>query len=138
MNTEVLRPRMLAAGALAAFAFLLLGCASRPGRETEKVNPVSDTPPKVEAMERPATVLRNTFVPSKGDCAPRYANGQTGTCIENKPCRGLGMLDEQDKPVCSCFGKTGGCDTGFRCDGLKKRCVAEGEPTRERVPARSP
>ena len=38
MTTEgILRPRMLAAGALAAFAFLLLDCTSRPARETEYV-----------------------------------------------------------------------------------------------------
>jgi hypothetical protein len=113
---------------VALAAALTAGCSSRPSNDRKKVLPVSETPPKLERLQ-PTSVLANTYSPSQGDCAPKYANGQIGTCINNQACRGLGVLSEKGDPACACYGKAGGCDAGERCDAKMKRCVAEKAPS---------
>jgi hypothetical protein len=104
--------------------------------EREKGAATSETPPKFGELQRPASVLKNSYSPSQGDCAPKYKSGLVGTCIDGQACRGFGTLDDAGKPACSCFGKAGGCGVGFRCDVKKKRCVPETEPPDTLVPAR--
>jgi hypothetical protein len=116
---------------------VLNGSCQRSSSEGKKVDPVSQTPPKLEPLPRTAPVLaRATPVPSQGDCAPRYANGLHGTCINNQPCRGFGQLGPDGRPVCACYAKAGGCNEGQRCDVMKKACVPEKEPGFGRAPGR--
>jgi hypothetical protein len=98
-------------------------------REPQKVEPVSQTVPHMEPLPPPvAVVARATPVPSQGDCAPKYANGLVGTCINNQACRGFGILDASGRAVCACFAKAGGCGQDERCDAMKRGCVPERQP----------
>jgi hypothetical protein len=116
---------------------ICFGCSRGAPDDKQKVQPVSDQPPKLEPHSTPASVLVNAPpVASKGDCAPRYKNGLTGTCINNQPCRGFGVLDEKRQAECSCYGIAGGCRTGQRCDTIRKSCVPEEELPFERLPGR--
>lgn len=114
---------------LAALA-AIEGC-SQPGRSTKENNvvAVSQTPPKLEPLP-PAVKPKPTRarVASQGDCAPRYAGGGTGTCINSRPCRGFGVRGEDKKAICTCYGRDGGCGEGQRCDPLALRCVPEKTP----------
>jgi hypothetical protein len=133
-----LRKAMLLGVAVACL--LLPGCNS--GRQSarddqKKVEPVSETAPKFEPLrpEAPAVVARKP-VPSSGDCAPKYANGLTGSCINNQPCRGFGVLAEDGKTaVCACYARAGGCNKDERCDVIRKACVPEKEPGFGRLPS---
>lgn len=85
--------------------------------------------PPVEAFRttgQPAPLLPR--VPSRGDCAPRYRNGEQGTCVNDKPCRGFGVLDGK-QVICACFVRREGCDEHERCEVRQSRCVKESEPT---------
>ena len=116
---------------LLAGTLLMTGCSGRPSAsdDQKKVDPVSQTPPKLEPLPRTAPVLlKRTPVPSRGDCAPKYANGLHGTCINDQPCRGFGVLNDAGKPVCACYAKEGGCSRDERCDVISKRCVPEKTP----------
>jgi len=107
----------------------LVGCtSSKPAGDERKVSPVAQSGPKLQPLPavRPATVRPR--VASEGDCAPRYASGGKGTCVNNQPCRGFGVLVENGKPVCTCYGRDGGCSEGQRCDALRLACVPEKEP----------
>ena len=124
---------------LVAGCTLVVGCSSRQQSardDQKKVEPVSQTAPKFEPMQRTASVVpARRQVPSSGDCAPKYANGLSGTCINNKPCRGLGVLAEDGKTaVCACYATAGGCNQEQRCDAIKKACVPEKEPGFGRLP----
>ena len=137
-DIEQFRRRLLLVLLLAG-CFLMTGC-SRQERQSarddqQKVEPVSATAPKFEPLPRTAPVVaRATPVPSRGDCAPKYANGLQGTCINNQPCRGFGIMGEKGRAVCSCFAKAGGCSQDERCDAIKKACVPEKEPGFGRAP----
>lgn len=119
-------------------SIVVAGCARgrQSARDDEKkVDPVSQTAPKLEPMPRTAPVIAQTTpVPSRGDCAPKYANGLVGTCINNEPCRGFGVLAANGKAVCACYAKAGGCGQDERCDAIKKACVPEKEPGFGRAP----
>lgn len=108
------------------------GCSSRQqsaSDDQKKVNPVSETAPKFESLPQTApVVLRSRTVASVGDCGPRYENGLRGACINNQPCRGIGVLDSAGKPACACYARAGGCSVSERCDSIKKACVPEKEP----------
>jgi hypothetical protein len=125
--------RKLLAGALAvalasAGAISIASCSQRDGNE-KQVAPVSRTPPKLEPMRTAARPLvARPRVASEGDCAPRYAKGGRGTCINNQPCRGFGVRAESGAAVCICFAREGGCGEGQRCDLKKMACVPETEP----------
>lgn len=122
-----------------ATCMLVVGCPSRrqsASDDQKKVEPVSQTAPKFEPMRPtvPAIPARRQ-VASSGDCAPKYANGLSGTCINNKPCRGFGFLAEDGKTaVCACYATASGCNQDQRCDAIKKACVPEKEPGFGRLP----
>ncbi|MFL6234825.1 MAG: hypothetical protein ACJ76N_16950 [Thermoanaerobaculia bacterium] len=112
---------------------LLLGATSgcvtgRPERPKEPagMKAVSPTPP---APGRPIAAVETfpnlEIVASQGDCAPRYANGSTGSCINSKPCRGYGMRSSAGAVECRCWAKAGGCGETERCDIILKRCVPD-------------
>ncbi len=112
------------------------GCEQRAPDDKEKVQPVSEQPPRLEPHSVPATLQVNAPpVASKGDCAPRYKNGLVGACINNQSCRGFGVLNKNRLAECSCYGISGGCQAGQRCDTIRKSCVSEEELPFERAPA---
>jgi hypothetical protein len=122
---------LLASLVMVAACGIAAGCARHQGagQDEKKVEPVSETAPKFEPMRRDVPVVANAKpAPSVGDCAPKYANGLHGSCINNQPCRGIGVLDDQNNASCSCYAKAGGCNEGQRCDAIKKACVPENEP----------
>ncbi len=123
-----LRRTLLALGLLAAVA--ATGCSQQPqsGKENN-ADAVAQSSPKLEPLP-PAAVPKppRPRVASQGDCAPRYPGGSRGTCINNQPCRGFGVLDDNGKAVCTCYGRDGGCSEGQRCDGMRLACVPEKEP----------
>jgi hypothetical protein len=97
--------------------------------DQKKVDPVSETAPKFEPMPQSAPVVLSARpVASVGDCGPRYSNGLRGACINAKPCRGIGVLDEKGNAACACYARAGGCSEKERCDAIKKACVPENEP----------
>jgi hypothetical protein len=122
---------------MATCSVVIGSSCQRSSREVKKVDPISQTPPKLQPLPRTAPVIASAQpVPSQGNCAPRYANGLHGTCINNQPCRGFGVVGQDGKPVCACYAKVGGCNEGERCDALKKACVPEKEPGFGRAPAK--
>jgi hypothetical protein len=66
----------------------------------------------------------------EGNCAPRFANGMRGTCINNQPCNGFGMKDANGSLSCACYEVKGGCPNGFICSAIERRCVPEGDEDR--------
>lgn len=117
------------------FAALLLAallsasaCSRQTGGNANQVSPVAQGQPKLELITPVRPAVARPVIASQGDCAPRYEIGGTGTCINNKPCRGFGVRAENGSAVCTCYGKDGGCSEGQRCDLVKKRCVSEKEP----------
>ena len=123
-----------------------VGCTSREpsrqepdrdssGRVVEDVSSGAIDPNIIRDSVGGATaVQQRPRVESIGDCAPRYRTGQLGACINNQPCRGFGILGENDRPVCTCYGQTGGCAETERCDDRKLVCVPETEPPGNRAP----
>jgi len=104
------------------------------GRVIEDISPAPIDPNVVRDSVRGATaVQQRPRVESIGDCAPRYRTGQLGACINNQPCRGFGVLGENDRPVCSCYGQIGGCAETERCDDRKLVCVPDTEPLDNRA-----
>lgn len=95
--------------------------------DAKKPAPISEGAPKLEPIRQVTAMTSLQTVESVGDCAPEYKNGLHGACINNQPCRGIGVLDQQGKPACSCYGKAGGCGGEERCDAIKKACVPESE-----------
>jgi hypothetical protein len=115
------------------------GCSRRQQQSAQndekKPAPVSEVAPKLEPLRQAVPPVVNARpVASVGDCGPKYANGLRGSCINNQPCRGIGVLDEKGKAVCSCYGTAGGCKETERCDAIKKACVPEKEPGFGRAP----
>lgn len=123
---------------LGVAAPLAAGCASTgrtaPPREQSRGEAVSSVEPRREAFKSQAQpVPLRPPVASRGGCEPRYKNGRTGTCINNKPCRGFGVL-ENGQAVCTCFAVRGGCEAGYRCDPRGAQCVKEDEADFNRTP----
>src|SRR5215216_4026159 len=107
------------------------------GRAIEDVSSAPTDPNALrDSVRGAAAVEQRPRVESVGDCAPRYRTGQLAACINNRPCRGFGVLGENGQPVCTCYGQTGGCGETERCDDRKLVCVQETEPLRDR--ARTP
>lgn len=110
-------------------AMLTTACAVGSQRTPPAVESITvDRAPPVEPFRttgQPAPLLPR--VPSRGDCAPRYRNGEQGTCVNDKPCRGFGVLDGK-QVICACFVRRGGCDANERCETHQSRCVKESEP----------
>ena len=115
----------------ASIALLALGGPAHSGQATSrdknmKVDAISiDVEPRIESFQTtpvPAPLLPR--VPSRGDCAPRYANGAFGSCVNEKPCRGFGFLDGK-QVICACFVKRGGCEEKERCEARESACVKD-------------
>jgi len=106
--------------------------AAKPPSDAQP--PPSDTqPPPSDAASRgtfksPAVPIRRLPpVASKGGCEPRYRNGMVGSCINNKPCRGLGVREENGSAQCICYIRRGGCNEDERCSPEEGQCVADDE-----------
>ena len=117
---------------LGAACVLVVGCvgAGRSSVQPEDagVQAIASVKPRdSQFTSRPALLPHLPAVASRGGCEPRYTNGRTGTCINDKPCRGFGML-ENGQAVCACFATRGGCKEGYRCDTRGAECVKEDEP----------
>lgn len=132
MTTSKFATKVALAALLMAVFSVTWGCSrsERPSArdDAKQVDPISETAPKFEPMPRTAPVVAQaTLVASVGECAPKYANGLHGSCVNNQACRGIGVLNEKGQVVCSCFGKAA-CGEKERCDAIKKSCVPENEP----------
>lgn len=123
INTLVIRI------ALATLACCLTdGCAlfrqSADKQSGEKQAVVSSVPlPSASPYERVQEQPPVELYYGEGDCAPKFANGMRGTCINNKPCNGFGVKDEKGNLECECFGVKGGCGEGMVCSVIKRACV---------------
>lgn len=113
-----------------ALVLLATACSMGSLRTQPQVESVTTgRAPPVEAFRttgQPAPLLPR--VPSRGDCAPKYRNGDQGSCVNDRPCRGFGVLDGK-QVICACFIRRGGCDENERCEVRQSRCVKESEPT---------
>ncbi|MEP7009186.1 MAG: hypothetical protein ABJC13_02585 [Acidobacteriota bacterium] len=126
-------------GWLALAALSLTSCLCAPlernakapdaGR-IEDVSSVAPDPALLRQDSPGKIVQRLPEVESVGDCAPRlkYPNESRTSCIEGRPCRGFGVQDESGRVYCTCYGETGGCVEGKRCDVRRLICVPEDEP----------
>jgi len=104
---------------------LAASCESRKADSRQDKNPVvSSAPlPSPQAIPSVAAVPPEELSYGEGDCAPRFANGMRGTCINGKPCNGFGVKDQTGKIECECFGTKGGCPEGQVCSVIKRACV---------------
>lgn len=121
-------------------AALAIGGSCRgkePSSDERRIEPTSSKPVTVErtpvAQDTPM-LKQLPRVDTGGDCAPRYRYGGSGTCVNGRPCRGIGVRDEKGAIVCSCYGDLGGCADGQRCDERKLTCVADEEPPFNKAP----
>lgn len=119
----------------------LLGCAATPSSTgasaslassshgVDKTQAISvDVPPRIGGFRTtPVPTPLLPRVPGRGDCAPRYADGTPGSCVNDTPCRGFGVRDG-GQVICACFVKRGGCEVDERCDVHESRCVKEDLP----------
>jgi len=119
-------PLMLGIVAMTVFS-LAAKCDSRKtgsGNDDQQHPVVSSvalpSPKPVPSVAAPA---REELFYGEGDCAPRFANGMRGTCINNKPCNGFGVKDKRGTLTCECFGVKGGCAEGTVCSVIKRACV---------------
>jgi hypothetical protein len=128
--------RISRALAATALGLVLVACSqgvNLPGmpkaekpKEPAGMSSVSAVEPKAGAPVTSATAFENRpLAASKGECGPRYANGERGTCVNNRPCRGFAMTEKSGAIVCRCWAKEGGCGETERCDGVRKECVPE-------------
>jgi hypothetical protein len=121
--------RTIAMALLVGAAATLVGCSGRqPASDRSQVSPVAQNAPKMQPIPAVAPAKALPRVPSQGDCAPRYANGGRGMCINNQPCRGFGVRTENGSAACTCYGLDGGCKEGQRCDAMVLACVPENAP----------
>lgn len=99
------------------------------GKQRQEAEPVSATPPEVAPFTSQTVPLRELpEVPSRGGCEPTYRNGMSGTCINDKPCRGFGVDDPEQGVMCVCFATPGGCAEDQRCERRGAQCVQD-EPS---------
>lgn len=122
-------------GVIAVLLATGCACAGRTSPPEQAASTVSSVEPRHGKFETRADPIPHLPpVASRGGCEPRYKKaGLTGTCINNKPCRGFGVL-ENDRAVCVCYAKRGGCEEGYRCDPQQARCVKEEEEPFSRTP----
>lgn len=103
----------------------LTGQQEQP-KEPAGMKAVSPTPPAPgRPLARVETFPNLEIVASQGDCAPTYAHGTKGSCINSKPCRGFGMRAATGAVECRCWAKAEGCSEHERCDIVAKRCVPD-------------
>lgn len=103
----------------------LTGQQEQP-KEPAGMKAISPTPPAPgRPLVRAEPFPNLEIVASQGDCAPTYANGSRGSCINSKPCRGYGMRELTGAVACRCWAKADGCSERERCDIIAKRCVPD-------------
>jgi hypothetical protein len=114
---------------------LMIGSCMTPGAtqthrgEPANLQAVSSVPPPITPLAQQAPPLPNRpLLASRGICAPRYANGLTGSCVNNQPCRGFAVAARRGGVECACFAVAGGCAEGQRCDIEEKTCKQENAP----------
>ena len=102
----------------------LVGCNSRK-RASVNANPVISSVPPSLPNPFPSTVAPTPeeILYGEGDCAPRFAYGMRGTCINNKPCNGFGVKSKEGKVICECFGIRDGCPSETICSIMRRACV---------------
>jgi hypothetical protein len=88
---------------------VLIGSCMAPGAtQTHRGEPgnlqaVSSVPPPIAPLARQAPPLLNRpLLASRGSCAPRYANGLIGSCVNNQPCRGFAVAAPGGGVECAC------------------------------------
>lgn len=113
---------------------LFVGCATAaPPATTESA--VSSAPlTPAQPVERLAPLPRVEVEYGEGDCAPRYANGARGTCINSQPCNGFGFRDASGRLECACFAANGGCPDGQACSVRTRACVSPQDADIKRAP----
>lgn len=112
--------------AMTLFFSLAGSCDSRKrssSKDNERPVVSSVALPSPEPLPFIAPPPREELFYGEGDCAPRFANGMRGTCINNKPCNGFGVKDEKGALQCECFGVKGGCADGTLCSVTGRACV---------------
>jgi len=119
--------------ALSRFFWVALFSVSCATHDASRIQDVASAAPDQASMRQdpPGEIVqRLPEVESVGDCAPRHehASESRASCIEGRPCRGFGVRDESGRVLCTCYGETGGCAEGQRCDVRKLTCVPEDEP----------
>jgi len=124
---------MLGIAALLAVGCTGAGRTTPPLEGSEAVAISGVEPSHGDFTSKPEPVPHRPAVASSGGCEPRYKGGRTGTCINDKPCRGFGVL-ENKQAVCMCFAVRGGCEVGYRCDPRGAECVKEEEEEFNRSP----
>jgi hypothetical protein len=122
---------VFAAASMFLIVTLLGGCIAHAARsdakqDDPKATPTSAVEPRFDDFASKADPIpQREAVASKGDCAPRYRKaGLTGTCIEEKPCRGFGVL-ENGRAICTCYATRGGCAADERCEPRGAQCVKD-------------
>jgi hypothetical protein len=105
-------------------AITISGYSRRP---VERTDVVSREPPKFEALTTVAPMAVRPRIEGQGECAPIYATGGKGMCVNNSPCRGFAVRADNGEAVCTCYGRDGGCAVGQKCDAEKLACVPERE-----------
>lgn len=123
---------VLACLAVAAFA-----CTEEPRDDTDQPvvtrGPVTPRTP----VRAPAPPPRIEVFYGEGSCAPVFPNGQRGTCINGKPCNGLGFRTATGALECACFETSGGCPAEQRCSTMRRACVGPSDLDRK-SPAPAP
>ena len=118
------------------FGAALVAAACAPSRvRSDQVDAIAiETPPPVEPYQTtPVPTPLLPRVESRGECAPRYRNGESGSCVDDTPCRGFAVRDGE-RTICACFVTRGGCAADERCEPRQSRCVKEEEPPFNVIP----
>ena len=89
--------------------------------------PPSDASSRGGFQTQAVPIPRLPPVASQGGCEPRYRNGMVGSCINDKPCRGFGVREEDGSAQCICYIRRGGCNENERCSPEEGQCVADDE-----------
>jgi hypothetical protein len=122
---------VVAAASCSTSSVVRQGSQERTSR-IEDVSSVAPSPESLRSTHIPQPLRQLERVDSVGNCAPVYKRGGAGMCIDNLPCRGFGVKDENGKVFCTCYGEVGGCIAGQRCDDQRLACVSEDLPRFER------
>lgn len=71
----------------------------------------------------------------RGNCAPRFADGSRGTCVNDKPCNGFGFREPNGSVVCKCFDQPA-CSEERICSLKQRQCVPRGSDALITTPIR--
>ena len=125
-RTGVRSRAAIALGAAMAISEAIAPAAERPAAQ-QATPTATGAVSRDEFKTRAEPLRRLPPVASEGGCEPRYRNGQTGTCINQQPCRGFGVRETDGRAVCICYITRGGCADEERCDAQEGQCVKDDE-----------